>query len=437
MRLNFRERLMSMRLTALSAVVLTVFSSAALAAAADLCGPQTSSLEFVIDDSYSMGEVYQSDRKGENAETSLAPVTKLEYAMRFVASVAEKIPADVSMMSAAGTFAPSARLLSPSKRNAEELTKALSDLKVSPSTVSSNSLDKKDLDYFKAKGLYLVRFPFRWERIQPTMNGELNATELAKMKKFVKAAEDRNIQILLDMHNFGRYCVYCDGQSSQNNQYAIIGNARCTVDNFCDVWKKLAKEFKDYKNIWGYDIMNEPYEMLASTPWVNIAQACINAIRTIDTKTTIIVSGDEFSSARRWKECSDNLKTLTDPSNNLIFQAHIYFDSDSSGNYNKGYDEDGATVQTGVARLKPFVDWLKENNKRGFVGEYGIPDTDGRWMDILDAALKYLQENGINGTYWSAGPRWGDYPLSVQPTNNYTQDRPQLSTLLKYKSTQQ
>ena len=59
---------------------------------------------------------------------------------------------------------------------------------------------EKDLDYFKAKGLYLVRFPFRWERIQPTMNGELNATELAKMKKFVKAAEDRNIQILLDMH---------------------------------------------------------------------------------------------------------------------------------------------------------------------------------------------------------------------------------------------
>ena len=49
---------------------------------------------------------------------------------------------------------------------------------------------EKDLDYFKAKGLYLVRFPFRWERIQPTMNGELNATELAKMKKFVKAAED-------------------------------------------------------------------------------------------------------------------------------------------------------------------------------------------------------------------------------------------------------
>ena len=39
---------------------------------------------------------------------------------------------------------------------------------------------EKDLDYFKAKGLYLVRFPFRWERIQPTMNGELNCNRAGK-----------------------------------------------------------------------------------------------------------------------------------------------------------------------------------------------------------------------------------------------------------------
>ena len=73
------------------------------------------------------------------------------------------------------------------------------------------------------------------------------------------------------------------------------------------------------------------------------------------------------------------------------------------------------------------IDDLKAGDK------FALPDdpTNG------SRALKYLQENGINGTYWSAGPRWGDYPLSVQPTNNYTQDRPQLSTLLKYKSTQQ
>ena len=256
-------------------------------------------------------------------------------------------------------------------------------------------------------------------------------------KEFVQAAEDLNMKVLLDMHNFGRYCVYSNGVNSDDNQFVVIGNAQCTVENFCDVWKKLAAEFKDYKCIWGYDIMNEPNAMLKTTPWVKIAQACINAIREVDTETMLVISGDEFSSASRWKEVSDNLKTLVDPCDNMIFQAHVYFDSDASGNYSKSYDEDGATIQTGVVRLRPFVEWLKENGKRGFVGEYGVPDDDGRWLDILDSALKYLQENGVNGTYWSAGPRWGNYKLAVQPTDNYTVDRPQLATLLKYKTTVQ
>lgn len=32
---------------------------------------------------------------------------------------------------------------------------------------------KKDLEYFKEKGLRMIRFPFRWERIQSEMNGPL------------------------------------------------------------------------------------------------------------------------------------------------------------------------------------------------------------------------------------------------------------------------
>lgn len=164
---------------------------------------------------------------------------------------------------------------------------------------------KKDLEYFKEKGLRMIRFPFRWERIQSEMNGPLITTELAKMKEFVQAAEDLNMKVLLDMHNFGRYCVYSNGVNSDDNQFVVIGNAQCTVENFCDVWKKLAAEFKDYKCIWGYDIMNEPYGMLRTTPWETIAQACINAIREVDTETMLVISGNEYSSASRWKEVSD------------------------------------------------------------------------------------------------------------------------------------
>ena len=295
---------------------------------------------------------------------------------------------------------------------------------------------EKDLDYFKSKGFKMIRFPFRWERIQNEMNGPLLAGELAKMKAFVQAAQDRDMLILLDMHNFGRYCYYSNGVNSDDNQYAIIGSSLCKVEHFCDVWKKLAAEFKDYTCIWAYDIMNEPSEMLSNPPWKKIAQACIDAIREVDTKPTIMISGDEFSSASRWPTVSGDLKELVDPHRELIFQAHTYFDRHAGGTYENSYDGEQATPQTGVARLEPFVNWLKANNLRGFVGEYGIPDDDPRWNTTLDNALKYLQENGINGTYWSAGPRWGDYKLAVQPTNNYQTDRPQMEVLVKYKTAQ-
>lgn len=285
----------------------------------------------------------------------------------------------------------------------------------------------KDLDYFKKKGLNLVRFPFRWERIQRTMNGELDATELAKMKTFVQAAEDRGMPVILDMHNFARYSF--DGGAT----YALIGESpRLTAEHLADVWRKLAREFKDYTNIWGYDIMNEPYSMLPSAPWFDIAQVVIDAIREIDTETPIIVCGDSFSSARFWVEYSDNLRNLVDPYDNLIFQAHLYFDKDYSGQYLNSYDADGVTPDTGVERARYFVEWLKRYNKRGLLGEYGVPDDDSRWLETLENLLIYLRDNGVPGTYWSAGPRWGDYKLSVQPTQNYTVDRPQMSVLERY-----
>ena len=81
----------------------------------------------------------------------------------------------------------------------------------------------------------------------------------------------------------------------------------------------------------------------------------------------------------------------------------------------------------------PFVRWLKDNNKQGAIGEYGIPDNDLRWLKILDNFLKYLSENNINGSYWAAGSRWDKYPLSVQPIAQ--EDRPQMEVLLRYKKT--
>ncbi len=280
----------------------------------------------------------------------------------------------------------------------------------------------EDLDYFKSKGFTLYRFPFKWERIQPVMNEPLDPIELAKMRVFVDAAQERDLLVILDMHNYGRRHI--------NGSSQIIGSPGLSIADVADAWHRLAEEFKDYNNIWAYGIMNEPHDMLESTPWFDIAQGIITSIREVDHKTAIAVGGDSWSSAARWMSFSDNLKYLEDPANNLIFEAHVYVDNDASGAYRNSYEEEKTTLTTGVDRLKPFVNWLKENNFRGFIGEYGVPDNDPTWLPVLDAMLAYMQENGVNGTYWAAGPAWGKYKLSVQPRNG--EDRPQMAVIEKY-----
>ncbi len=281
---------------------------------------------------------------------------------------------------------------------------------------------KEELDYFKSKDLTLFRLPFKWERIQPELNGGLDAEELAKMREFVDEARKRGLWVILDMHNYGRR--HMSGKSY------IIGEPELSIAHVADAWQKLATEFKSYDNIWAYGIMNEPHDMLASTPWFNIAQGIITSIRRVDKKTAIAVGGDSWSSAARWQTESANLKNLKDPGKNLIFEAHVYFDRDASGAYKNSYEEELTTPATGVERVTPFINWLKENNFRGFIGEYGVPAEDERWLVVLDNMLAHLQQNHVNGTYWAAGPRWGKYRLSVEPRNG--EDRPQMKVLEKY-----
>ena len=60
-------------------------------------------------------------------------------------------------------------------------------------------------------------------------------------------------------------------------------------------------------------------------------------------------------------------------------------------------------------------------------------DEHPRWNETLDLFLGYLQENGINGTYWAAGPWWDSYFMAITPKDG--KDRPQMPIIEKYTST--
>ena len=61
-----------------------------------------------------------------------------------------------------------------------------------------------EIDYYAGKGLEVVRIPFSWERLQPTQNGDFDPAQLALLSEAVSYASARGLQVVLDVHNYGR-----------------------------------------------------------------------------------------------------------------------------------------------------------------------------------------------------------------------------------------
>ncbi len=292
-----------------------------------------------------------------------------------------------------------------------------------PGTYGVNYIypDKTEIKYFAKKGVTVMQMPFRWERIQKTIGGPLDITELSYMKRFLTDCAASGVMVVLNMHNFARYKI--------NNVEYIIGSQEVPVAAFKDFWKKMAFALRSFDNIYALDIMNEPHDM-GQYSWFNAAQEAIKGIREMNKDIYVMVEGESYSNAATWAVNNDQLKYLKDPADNIIYNAHCYFDNDYSGTYAKSYDESNINPQTGVNYVAPFVNWLKANGKKGFVGEFGVPKNDGRWLVVLDNFLNYLTTNGISGSYWAAGPWWKNYPLSLHPVAG--NDQPQMGVYAKY-----
>ena len=312
----------------------------------------------------------------------------------------------------------------------------------------------EDLYYFKAKGVKLIRFPFRAARVVEDLNNikvdaDAAKSDIAAMKAVVAEAERLGMWIFLDAHDYAERTI--------NDVQYKLGEGEYTIEKFAKMWGAIANEFKDYTNIWGYDLQNEP--KVTAQVLVEAYQAAIDEIRKVDQNAQIIVEGTNWASAYEWiyGDRSDKqypeystevawaykqnspwlLKNLVDPQDKIVFQAHGYFDQDNSGTYQKAYSN-----VDWRKRFKPFLEWCKTNNKRALFGEFGVPYNghstgDERYMTVLDEALQFFREYQINATYWCAGAMYEANSLSCQPDKsalygNYAKEKSTMKVLEKY-----
>lgn len=172
--------------------------------------------------------------------------------------------------------------------------------------------------------------------------------------------------------------------------------------------------------------------------WLPYAQAAITAIRAVDPSTPIYVDGLANANAYQWPWLDWELNTLT--GGNLVFEAHQYFDGPVSqggggGVYTGTFTSYGIATNAGVQEVAPFVSWLQTTGAKGYLGEFGLPnstaDANASWLTLQNLLLQNLIQNGVGATTWfygSNGTLSGNI-LNVAPQNGV--DDPRLIQMLQ------
>lgn len=161
-----------------------------------------------------------------------------------------------------------------------------------------------------------------------------------------------------------------------------------------------------------------------SVIWEEYSQGAVDAIRTVGDNKTIMVEGYDFASARTWST-NHPVKWITDSADNIIYSAHNYMDSDSSGTYvnnfateisNAAADGYSSVSERSIDRVKNYTDWLDAQGAKGYIGEVGWPNSamsadSAQWDIVGEDVLTFLDSKNVGYTFWSTGS-W------LQPTTN-------------------
>ncbi len=276
------------------------------------------------------------------------------------------------------------------------------------------------LKYFRGWGMTTIRLPFKWEYLQPELGGEFDEEQFESLKITVFHSKKYRAKVLIDMHNYARY----GGK--------LIGSDEVSYDDFADAWRRLAETFKPYPEVM-FGIMNEPHDM-STAQWVTAANTAIAAIRDTGAENLIFLNANGWSGAHSWTQGwpdldgeltnAEAMLQIVDPlgDDHLIFEVHQYLNVDSSdwgececSSFEAG---SGCTPETvGSYRMQQFTKWLHDNNKKGFLGEFGSYD-DATCMAALDDQLKHMEENDdvyVGWTWWSAGPGCTNWQSPIDP----------------------
>lgn len=281
--------------------------------------------------------------------------------------------------------------------------------------------DQEGLNYLAGRGWESVKVPLRWERIQPNLLAPLDVAELRQLREFLDRCLVAGLKVVLDIHNYGIYFLHRGRQGVG----MAIGSREVPVEAFADLWRRLAREFREHPAVIGYALCAEPQGSAGLTleVWQQASQAAVTAIREEDRYSEIHVPGWDWSSVARWS-ANGGPWVRDDAPGRTRFMGHHYWDSDGSGKYERSYDDEVRAAQSKgwrarghrdalhtkvLGELEAFVGWAQRHRVRVLIGELGWPwkQDSGKWNELGRVYLERCVDLDVPLTVWAAGA-WAD-----------------------------
>jgi endoglucanase len=282
----------------------------------------------------------------------------------------------------------------------------------------TNYVTMSDLAMFKSNGLNTIRLPFNYRLLTPSNQPGVYRNEGFQMlSNIVDWCRSNNIGVILDLHcapggqsgdtpadpeytywayntnlnNWYEHGVACLWET---NAAAIAATGRDPVTNrwrTIELWREIAKRFKDERQIIGYELLNEPF-LPAGVHWPALRELLTNitaAIRSEDTNHIVFVEGNYYSGT------FEGLFPAWD--SNMVYMFHRYWSTATTAN------------------ISTFIGARTSNNVPIVMGETG--ENSNPWFYQFK---NVLESNNIGWCWWG----WkkvdsvaGAY--SAQVTTNY------------------
>lgn len=329
------------------------------------------------------------------------------------------------------------------------------------------SLCDQDFKDLKSWGFNLIRLYVAWEGFEPE-KGKFNTTYLEQIGNIVDLAATYGFSVLLDGHQDALSREFCgEGwpswavvkrnfpsplkveinydknglpliedclKTSFFNYYLtedvgvnllrMFTNEDGVADRFANAWGKIAKFFKDFPNVVGYDLLNEPFPAdffrdpftILPTGFndfeflLHFYQNVSKSIREHDPNSIIFY---EPSVVDLFKVGFDS---LPDSSDKLLLNYHTYC---LDANQNNGTLVHQACNLLFASKVSSFENFAEKKGWGTFVSEFGAMLESPEANEELELLLDLFDDHLVGWAYWQY-KYYDDFTTTANPALSET-----------------